>query len=298
MGVVLWHVNLNNVWQMASQLPWHISLLASLLFSTQIFFATLRWFYILKTYKTPPFQKILEANVISIFVQNLFLGTLGASLVRITLVKKLKFPLTVSTLSFIIDRLVILFALATLTLCTAPFIPNLQSITDDIWSVALGITALSLASVFLLKIFLSKTLETFLKQYRRYLQKFRFFFVPSLLKSFSTTLLSLLSYFIGVYLLTRYLNIDISLKELLALLPTITLITSLPISINGWGVRESAMIVGLSLFNIPTDKAFTLSVLTGILSLVSLLPLALPSLFHLYRRPVQRLKKDANDFTS
>jgi glycosyltransferase 2 family protein len=49
-----------------------------------------------------------------------------------------------------------------------------------------------------------------------------------------------------------------------ALVPMITLIAMVPISIAGWGVRESIMIYGLGLANVPTEAALIVSILVGL----------------------------------
>ena len=54
-------------------------------------------------------------------------------------------------------------------------------------------------------------------------------------------------------------------------LPVI-LISLLPISFAGWGVREGAMVIGLGLIDVPMDKAVAVSVTFGLALLVSSLP--------------------------
>jgi uncharacterized protein (TIRG00374 family) len=49
-----------------------------------------------------------------------------------------------------------------------------------------------------------------------------------------------------------------------ALVPIITLIATVPVSIAGWGVRESLMIYGLGLANVPKEAALVVSILLGL----------------------------------
>ena len=62
------------------------------------------------------------------------------------------------------------------------------------------------------------------------------------------------------------------------LTPPITLLSAVPISIAGWGVREGVMVGALSMVGIGTEHALALSVLLGVAmlgnGLVGLLPLA------------------------
>jgi hypothetical protein len=52
----------------------------------------------------------------------------------------------------------------------------------------------------------------------------------------------------------------------------VALITALPISVGGWGIRETAMIGILSLVGISTSAALSLSVQIGLLTILVTLP--------------------------
>ncbi|HZP85912.1 MAG TPA: lysylphosphatidylglycerol synthase domain-containing protein, partial [Burkholderiales bacterium] len=75
-----------------------------------------------------------------------------------------------------------------------------------------------------------------------------------------------------VHLLARGLGVDLPLGEALLLVPLVTLVSVLPISIAGWGVRESAMVVALGLIGVPAAAAFSLSVLYGLVIMATGIP--------------------------
>jgi uncharacterized membrane protein YbhN (UPF0104 family) len=77
---------------------------------------------------------------------------------------------------------------------------------------------------------------------------------------------------VAVFLLAQSLSLSISLIECLAVVPAIIFLAMLPISLNGWGVREGAMVVGLGLFGVGHDDAVLLSILLGICAIVASLP--------------------------
>jgi uncharacterized membrane protein YbhN (UPF0104 family) len=56
------------------------------------------------------------------------------------------------------------------------------------------------------------------------------------------------------------------------ILPVVLLLTSLPISFAGWGLREGAMIIALDVYGVPQETALALSLVYGVLHLVSGLP--------------------------
>lgn len=76
----------------------------------------------------------------------------------------------------------------------------------------------------------------------------------------------------AVYLLAQGLALPVSALDCLVLVPPVILVTTLPISIAGWGVREGAMVAAFGLVGVPAADAFALSVLFGLAVLASGLP--------------------------
>jgi hypothetical protein len=54
--------------------------------------------------------------------------------------------------------------------------------------------------------------------------------------------------------------------------PVALVAAAIPISVNGWGVREGVMVAGFALFGIAQPEAFLISVLLGLAVVVSALP--------------------------
>jgi glycosyltransferase 2 family protein len=66
---------------------------------------------------------------------------------------------------------------------------------------------------------------------------------------------------LSVYILAQGLAIDISFLELLVFLPLISLVSLIPVSISGFGLREGAYVVLLGTVGVRADLAMTLSIL-------------------------------------
>ena len=75
-----------------------------------------------------------------------------------------------------------------------------------------------------------------------------------------------------VYFLILGMKIDANLVDCLALVPSVILVTTLPISIAGWGVRESAMVVAFGFVGVPEANALALSIVFGLIGVVTSLP--------------------------
>jgi len=77
---------------------------------------------------------------------------------------------------------------------------------------------------------------------------------------------------VAVGMLSRALNMEVSWLALAVIVPIMTLLATVPISIAGWGVREGFMVVGLGYAGIGAEQALALSILYGLSLLVVALP--------------------------
>ncbi|HYC36877.1 MAG TPA: lysylphosphatidylglycerol synthase transmembrane domain-containing protein [Usitatibacter sp.] len=81
-----------------------------------------------------------------------------------------------------------------------------------------------------------------------------------------------LSILTGVYFLARSLSLPLDLVLCLVMIPPILVATLIPVSIGGWGVREGAMVLGLSMVGVSGEGALALSILYGLGNLVVSIP--------------------------
>jgi glycosyltransferase 2 family protein len=75
-----------------------------------------------------------------------------------------------------------------------------------------------------------------------------------------------------IYFLINGMGADVSIWQCMLIVPTVMLISLLPFSIAGWGLRESAMSTGFALIHAPVAAAVAASVIFGILTLSISLP--------------------------
>jgi uncharacterized membrane protein YbhN (UPF0104 family) len=87
-----------------------------------------------------------------------------------------------------------------------------------------------------------------------------------------------------VFFLAMALGIEVSVFDTMVLVPPVMLIASVPISIAGWGLRESAMVVAFGFIGLAEGDAFILSLLFGLANIIAALPGGLIWLFGGYRR--------------
>jgi len=78
---------------------------------------------------------------------------------------------------------------------------------------------------------------------------------------------------VGVVMLTAHaLRIDIPPESGLLVVPLAILAAAVPISLNGWGIREGVMVAGFTLFGISSADALLVSVLLGFGIIIAVLP--------------------------
>lgn len=75
-----------------------------------------------------------------------------------------------------------------------------------------------------------------------------------------------------IYLLAMSMDIEVSLLDCLVLTPPVMLVTTLPISIAGWGVRELAMVQAFGLVGVLPEAATAMSIMMGFVTLAFALP--------------------------
>jgi len=77
---------------------------------------------------------------------------------------------------------------------------------------------------------------------------------------------------LSVWLLAWATHVDLRWTEALLLVPVVILLSMLPITIAGWGVREGAMVVLLGTVGVSSEEALAISVLFGVAVAIAALP--------------------------
>jgi uncharacterized membrane protein YbhN (UPF0104 family) len=85
--------------------------------------------------------------------------------------------------------------------------------------------------------------------------------IPVLISSILVQLASVLL----VYVLGWAAGVPLGLLDCLLLVPPALLLSALPISINGWGVREGALAAAFALVGVPMSDTVTVSILYGLI---------------------------------
>ncbi len=258
--------------------------LLTLLFILQTLFLSLRWRIIVNTGRGKiSFKKAVKVTFASLVGAYLFFGGIGGLLTRVWLTAKEEgISLVFAVGASLIDRCMTLLALV---LLAAAFLPygDIEVDTEVALLFFLLFSGFAVALLFFLlvrkfsnfKIFNSnRQLKASLKYMLRLSEN------PWIVLSILIiSVVAQCTYFIATYFLINGTITEISLIALLAVLPMIALVASLPISIAGWGVREGAFVYGLGIIGISAENAFVISLQIGFCSLLAAAIVGVPAWF-------------------
>ena len=220
----------------------------------------------------------LRLTMIGQFFNQTLPSAIGGDAVRAWLASREGMPLAKAIGGVFADRLVALLLLVAIVGATLPaFYARVADTGLRAASVALvGATALGVAVLIALGPLVvallqrhrwTQPLATLAADLRATLVTF-----PASAPVIGMAIVVHLGVIVSVWLVARALAIDVTLVDCIVLVPPIVLVTTLPISIAGWGVRESATVLGFGFIGVAPADALALSVAFGLVQIVIGLP--------------------------
>jgi len=211
-----------------------VFLSASLLYILSSYISTLRWKIFLNE-KELKISTLFSLYLIGSFFNNALPGIIGGDVVKIFMIKE-KTGIREAIASVFMDRYTGLFALLLISLVFFILFYNKLPKHIFLWLVPISFSGFIVGTLFLMVISRVKMLRELKDYISTFTQK-------QILKGIFYSLLVQFIVIISVYIIFYGLNISISFFELCVFLPIIILISMLPISISGLGVREWCFIL-------------------------------------------------------
>jgi hypothetical protein len=243
--------------------------------------SAVRWSIVMRTmgYERP-FRVTFPIVLIGYFFNLTLVSAVGGDAVRMWEIHRSGLPPAQAFISVTIDRLIQYLAHILIVIAALPaafqLVPDAAVRRVLLLFVAasvLGFVAATLLDRLPLvtrRFGLAGVLGQFSQDLRRVL------LVPS--RAMSTVFLGLCNQcgvVLVVIILAWSLALPVTWLQCVVIVPLSMLATAIPISIGGWGVRESAFVTGFGLVGVTASNAIVLSVLFGILNLLVRLPGAL-----------------------
>lgn len=257
-----------------SRLSFFSMLVAVFLIAVSLLFAGFRWRILLKSQgHVLSYGFLCRVIFIGFFFNQGLPSSIGGDIYRISALGRQIDSLTHAFMSVLLERLygLLVFSLAALAAFLVEFPRFGQS---SLWQACLltfaGISFV-LAFLIVLRFLPLRWRERMLSMpYLYFLRRFmdalsqtdlRFSYVS---QAFLWTFLSHGMFIATFVWLGKALALPFSWMEALAVVPITTIISSLPISFAGWGVREGIFVYALSYFAMSAEAALSLSVLYGV----------------------------------
>lgn len=222
-------------------------------------------------------QAAFRILVIGMFFNQTLPSSVGGDAVRVWLVTREGVSLGKAINVVLCDRVLALVVLVGIIGATLPAIH--ARVSDEATQMALAILVGAGAAGLLGFLIAGQRIVTLLQRWR-FTRSFgnlaadfhRLFTRPLAIGPLVLSVVIHLMTVLAVMLLAWGLDMQVSFLDGLMIVPTVLLLTTLPISVAGWGVREGAMVAGFGLVGVAPDGALALSVLFGLAMVVMALP--------------------------
>jgi len=250
---------------------------AAIVTMAQILLAALRWDQIIKGLgATVPREAVMRVTYIGTFFNSWLLGNIGGDIARAMLAPEGGIGRIRIIYSVLFDRVVTLAGLAFVIL---PIIAlNLGPLARSVPVFAsLAVAALpfiGLSAIALLAPVISGRAPAAMARIRELGLTWRLLCqAPVRLgAALAIAAASQIAIPAVAYGLARAQHLDVSFLDFLILIPPVVLLSALPISIGGWGVRENAMIIALAPIGVASGSALLIAVQLALLANLLSLP--------------------------
>ena len=225
--------------------------LGALAFFTVVMFSAFRWHWLVNSQKLSlNVKQAIRLTWIGVFFNNFVPGQTGGDLVKAYYIaKNSPQQRLTAVLTVLADRIIGLSALIVVSLVTVTFFfDRFKEIAITLW---VGLILGGLITIALLKRSVRRklglsalvkklppkitdkiyTLDTAIRQYQDHKNGLLFWWFLSIVNHVINVL--------GIYALSRSINMGIPAVEFLALVPVIFIVSAIPIAPNGWGIGEA-----------------------------------------------------------
>ena len=255
---------------------WFLACLVSLV---QLIITNIRWGMVLEHLNIPISKlKLFSYLWIGMFFNQALPSSIGGDALRVLyLHKNSEASVVKSTLSVLLDRVMGITGLVLLIVFSTPYLYLKIGYSNSFLGVifllmlmAIGIVIMTTTDLFF-KVREQWKVINLLHQFSKQVRKLLLTDYNGIkLISISIVVHSLSV--IVVILIAESMLIKVEYTNILLVTPVAILLMTIPVSIAGWGVRESVMVAGLGFVGMESENALALSIMYGLLVLVFSLP--------------------------
>jgi uncharacterized protein (TIRG00374 family) len=256
---------------------------ALLLLLVQNDLTTRRWSTAIGVFVPPPrYLRILQIQYMALFAQLFLPSSIGSAAVRAGMLVRGGLSVGIAVNSVVLDRLIAFMGLALLAVCFMPIATISLSVEKS--GTVLNVSILTAAAIIVallvalrvktfaewIAFFKSTPLRTFVEPLECAVPQMvrpRF-----LLSAFLFSLCGQFAAIGAIFILARGSGMQVALLDCILIMPPVMLISALPISVAGWGVREGAMVIAFGLLGVPHEPALILSIQFAVVGYLAAAP--------------------------
>ncbi len=284
LALVFTHVDLNQAWNQLQHLSWLFIVFALLFYTGLQWLSCLRWQVVLRSNEHSVSMRTLLSSYFAGMFLNIFLpGAIGGDVYRVYRVAQKIKDSEVALVSVFLERFTGLAALSALALLGLPPAFKLVGRWDIILLFMICVGMLVGAVLLISSPRLLIWAEPWLVRFRLSGVAARCAKIQILLRKFAQhrqalalsmglSLLLQLAIVYYHYLVAQQLRIPISYLELLVFIPIVVVVTLLPISLGGLGLKEGLWVYLFSRIGLTVEQALLLSLTITALSWLLSLP--------------------------
>jgi len=280
-GLIVWvlsKVHLATAWEQAKSLDADMLLAAVALSVVQIVLGAVRWGIVLRALSaTFATVQTLIVYYIGVFFSMVLPGAVGGDAMRMWFARRAGMSLAAAVNSVMLERAVTVLGLVLLVAGLQPLLLARAPTIPGTWVFPV-LSVLGVICVFVLAV-----LDRLPMSFRRWrlvrglaqlaADTRLLFFRPRFgLSCLVVAIIGHVNLSLSCYMLAVGLHLPIDAVDCLVLIPPVILVMTLPISIAGWGLRETAMVTAFGFIGLPQESALVLSILFGILGMATALP--------------------------
>lgn len=258
------------------QLPFWLITLALSLYLIGMLANSLRWYIVLQAPKIRiPFKESTKLTFTGAFISNFLPSTIGGDTFRVFGLLRYTADRATSLASVVLDRLINVSAFITILPLTTITFGSLTTLLKELMGT---LSILPTVGFFGLNSQHRKGMNSKFRAWlERGIQTFQIWInhPTYLLGAFIVSWFSIFVIFIAIWTLARGLRIQIALYQVMGVTVITYLITILPISINGYGLREITIAFLYTRLGASIEQATTLAIITRLMALTVTLPGAL-----------------------
>jgi uncharacterized protein (TIRG00374 family) len=270
-------VDLNSVFERMKTADLFLVSLSICLLFVLVLPQALRWLIIIKASGSHlKLQLAVGTTMVGWFFNQVLPSSVGGDAFRVWYAYRFGIRLSIATQSVIFDRISALMAVMLILLVSSPWLKLFFSSNQPVLTVLLFALILLLGCVTLLiadnltPSFLPDLVKAQVADFSRTARKV--FLSATGLRVIALSVAIHLAVALAVWLLAQSMQIELDIVHVWLLMPVVLFVSAIPISIAGWGVRESTMVVVFGMVGVPTESAISLSLSFGMAMLVASFP--------------------------